>query len=89
MAIEFVEVEINTSPLWDEFIAHRLGLVRVHACALSHSSHPLLYGGQVLCLGEGQDLLSFCACNFCTHLCVALESTPSLWVSLFLLSHGR
>lgn len=31
MAIEFVTIRVNTSPLHDEFISHRLGFLIVHS----------------------------------------------------------
>ena len=45
MAIEIVEVAENTSPLNDEFIAHRIGLVPLN----SESVHEFETHGQCAC----------------------------------------
>jgi DNA-directed RNA polymerase II subunit RPB3 len=54
MTIEYVEIEENSSALFDEFIAHRLGLIPLD----SRSADEFTHYKECLCF-EGK-------CNFCT-----------------------
>lgn len=68
MAIDMVEIEVNTSPLNDEFIAHRLGLVPLRSENSFHKPYPrvrlILFGapqtGPGRLWGSVFEDLSFC-----------------------------
>lgn len=40
MAIEFVKLLENTSPLHDEFISHRLGLIPLYSTTVDNFNYP-------------------------------------------------
>lgn len=41
MAIEFVNIRENTSPLHDEFLSHRLGLIPLYSNTVDSFNYPL------------------------------------------------
>ena len=59
MAIEFVNIKTNTSPLHDEFIAHRLGLIPLTSSQVSNFNFPI----QCSCL-ETESICPVCSVQF-------------------------
>ena len=59
MAIEFVNIIENTTPLHDEFLAHRLGLIPL----ISHSVDSFNYPSECACIESGS-VCSVCSVKF-------------------------
>lgn len=59
MAIEFVKIHENTSPLHDEFLAHRLGLLPL----VSNTVESFNYYKECLCT-ENSDVCPVCSVKF-------------------------
>ena len=59
LAIEFVKILENTSPLHDEFISHRLGLIPL----VSNTVDNFNYFKECLCT-ESQDVCPVCSVKF-------------------------
>jgi len=59
MAIEFVKVIENTSPLHDEFLAHRLGLLPL----ISNTVDSFNFHKECLC-SESQEVCPVCSVKF-------------------------
>ena len=67
MAIDFVEISQNTTPLSDEFITHRLGLIPLH----SQLAGEFSYKSECQCL-QADEVCSSCSVKF--ELSVSNES---------------